>query len=93
MIKIIKMSTGEEIIGDVKTVDDTLCIDQPCVLQIVPSRENPNQPMMAMLPYATYTKDHRINIHPKDAVWVEEPVQEIYNQYSSAFGTGLVVPR
>jgi hypothetical protein len=48
--------------------------------------------MMALLPYAVYTKNHRVNIGSKDIVWEEDPVQELYNQYSSAFGSGLVVP-
>ena len=93
-IKIIKLTSGEEIIGTMKNLNDgdMVQIDKPCVIQIVPSRSDPNQPMMALLPYAVYTKHHRINITPKDIVWEEEPVDELYNQYSSAFGSGLVVP-
>lgn len=93
MIKIIKIITGEEIIGTVKhNNDDTVTVDKPCVLQLVPSRTDPKQPMMALLPYAVYTKNHRVNIGSKDVVWEEDPVEELYNQYSSAFGSGLVVP-
>lgn len=93
-IKIIKINSGEEIIGDVRSTSepDTLTIDQPCVIQVVPSRQDPNQPMIALLPYAVYTKHHRVSIKLKDVVWEEEPVDELYNQYSSAFGSGLVVP-
>ena len=93
MIKIIKIITGEEIIGDIKqNNDDTIQVSSPCVIQVVPSRQDPNQPMLALLPYAVYTKHHRVMISAKDVVWEEEPVQELYNQYSSAFGSGVVLP-
>ena len=94
MIKITKINSGEEIIGDVKTNNDgSVQINEPCVIQVVPSRQDPNQPMIALLPYAVYTKHHRVTLSAKDIVWQEEAVDELYNQYSSAFGSGLMIPQ
>ena len=90
MIKILKLLTGEEIIGDVE-VGELTVISKPCLLQLVPSRSNPEQPMMALVPYAPYSKNHKIKVSREFVVWVEDPVEELYNQYNSIFGTGIVV--
>lgn len=93
MIKILKLSTGEELIGDVSQ-DSGLgvyTVKKPCLLQLIPSRSNSEQPMMALIPYASFTKQHTVNIGESFVIWTEEPVQELYNQYNSVFGSGLVV--
>ena len=93
MIKILKLVTGEELIGDVTNLnDESILIDKPCALQMIQSRNNPDQPAMALIPYAAYTKGHKVEIFSKYIIWTEEPVTELYNQYNSIFGTGLVVP-
>jgi hypothetical protein len=88
MIKIVKLITGEELIADV-TGTDTLTLSKPCVLQMVPSRTNPEQPMMGMFPYASYAEDHTIVVKESSVLWQANPVKELYNQYNSAFGSGL----
>lgn len=88
-IQIVKLITGEEIIGDVTDLAGKLTIKKPCALQLVPSRSNPEQPMMALIPYAPYTEDHAITVMSNSTVWMEKPVKELYNQYNSAFGTGI----
>ena len=92
MIKILKLVTGEEIIGDI-TGDNTVQIDKPCLIQLVPSRANPDQPAMALIPYGLYTKNHRINVPNEMIIWSEEPMEELYNQYNSIFGSGIVVAK
>ena len=89
MIKIVKLITGEELIADVTGGDITLTLSKPCVLQMVPSRQNPDQPMMGMFPYAPYTEDHSIDVDIDKIVWDANPVKELYNQYNSAFGSGI----
>ena len=89
MIKIVKLITGEELIADVTGGDITLTLSKPCVLQMVPSRQNPDQPMMGMFPYAPYTEDHSIDVDVGKIVWDAKPVKELYNQYNSAFGSGI----
>lgn len=92
MIKILKLVTGEELIATVKENNDGLLLDKPCVLQMVPSRADPQQPQMALIPYAAYTVDHAVTVSKSSVVWTEEPVKELYNQYNTIFGSGLVVP-
>jgi phosphosulfolactate synthase (CoM biosynthesis protein A) len=42
-----------------------------------------------MFPYAAYTEDHCINVDINNIVWDAAPVKELYNQYNSAFGSGI----
>lgn len=91
MIKIVKLISGEEVIGEVTETNDSITIKKPCVLQIVPSRTNPEQPAMGLFPYASYVDNHTITLKEQNVVWKEDPVKELYNQYNSIFGNGLVV--
>lgn len=91
MIKIVKLISGEEIIGEILENEEVTTVKKPCVLQIIPSRTNPEQPAMGLFPYASYVKDHTISLKNKDIIWKEDPVKELYNQYNSVFGNGLVV--
>lgn len=92
MIKITKLITGEEIIGEVSDpINSMVTIEKPCMLQLVPSRSNPEQPAMALIPYAGYTEDHKISVSLDKVIWSEKPMKELYNQYNSIFGNGIVV--
>jgi hypothetical protein len=91
MINIVKLVTGEELIGTVDFTSEHIVITNPCMLQVVPSRNNPEQPTMGIFPYASYTKNHKIKISNDFVVWREEPIQELYNQYNTIFGSGLLV--
>lgn len=88
MIKVLKLTTGEEIIGDV-TGGDTVTIKEPCILQMVPSKSNPGAAMMALMPYVAHIKNSILDISLEHIVWEGEPIEELYNQYNSIFGTGI----
>ena len=91
MIKITKLITGEELISDVTPIGTALILEKPCSLQLVPSRSNPEQPSMALIPYAMYTDSHKVTVKQEHVIWSEEPLKELYNQYNSIFGNGIVV--
>jgi len=89
MIEIIKLITGEELIADVDHSNGEVTLNKPCQLQIVPSKSDPSQPMMGMFPYAPYADKHIIDVNIEHVVWTATPVKELYNQYNSAFGSGI----
>lgn len=89
MIKVVKMITGEELIGDVTENDAKINIKQPAIIQLMPSRTDPNQIMVGLIPYAQYTKSHAIEVDVRNVIWSESPVDELYNQYNTMFGTGI----
>jgi len=45
--------------------------------------------MMGMFPYAAYTEDHCIDVDIDKIIWDAKPLKELYNQYNSAFGSGI----
>lgn len=92
MIRVLKLISGEEVVADVTEGGSTYYLEKPCYLQVVPSRTDPQQTMMALIPYASFTKGHKIGVKKEAIVWIEEAVDELYNQYNSVFGSGLVVP-
>lgn len=96
MIKILKLVTGEEIIGDIDEIANQLNqvkLAKPCILQFVPSRSNPEQVSMGLIPYAPYAKDHTVYVDEDAIIWQQEPVDELRNQYNSIFGSGIVVSK
>lgn len=89
MIKVVKFRTGEEIIADVTDTDNKFVLDKPALIQLMPSRSDPNQIMLGLIPYAQYTKHHELSVLKTDIIWSEEPVDDLYNQYNSMYGTGI----
>lgn len=92
-IKVIKLVTGEEVIGDIQTDDgnDKIHVKKPCAVMLVSSKSTPDQHSMALIPYAAYTRDHEIQIYKKAIVWIAELEADVYNQYNRIFGTGVQI--
>lgn len=86
-VQILKMVTGEELIGDVEQ-NGNFTIKKPCFIQIMAGRE-PGQTMMGLVPYAPYVEDHTIVVPREAIIWVANPVKEMYNQYNHVFGSGI----
>lgn len=91
MIKIAKLVTSEEVVGDYTDNGDTYTVKNTCAIAYVPSRDQPGQQGLGLIPYAAYTKDHEITIAKEKVVWIEELVDEVYNQYNKIFGSGIQV--
>ena len=93
MIKIIKLITSEEVVGEMVDEGDKISIKQPCAIMLLASRSTPDQHSMALVPYAGYTKEHKVTINKSAIVWEAEVADELHNQYSMIFGTGIqIVP-
>lgn len=91
MIRIAKFVTSEEVVGDYTDNGDTYTVKNTCAIAYVPSRDQPGQQALGLIPYAAYTKDHEITISKEKVVWIEELVDEVYNQYNNIFGSGIQV--
>ena len=89
MIQVLKLVSGEELVGDISTEGTLVKIKQPCFLQMLPSRSDPTTSMMALVPYAMYLDEHCVTVEAKNILWSGKPVAELYNQYNSAFGSGI----
>lgn len=91
MVLISKIITGEEVIGDVTEMGDSVRIKNPCAIAFVPSRDQPGQQSLGLIPYAAYTKEHAVEIKKEHIVWQESLAQEVYNQYNMVFGSGIQI--
>ena len=87
-VQIVKLITGEEIVGEIEQGDEFI-IKNPCILQMIASRQDPTQPAMTLIPYAFYVEENTIKVGKDFIVWVGNPVKEIYNRYNSIFGSGI----
>lgn len=91
MILVLKIVTGEEVVAEVTENDESFTLKRPAYVQYVPSRTNSDQPMLALAPYAVYVEDYVIEIPKSNIIWKAKPVKEMYNQYNSIFGSGIVL--
>lgn len=91
MIRILKLTTSEEIVGQIEEDDETVTVKQPCAIMLVASRSTPDQHSMALVPYAGYTKDHSVTVAKDKIVWQAELAEEVFNQYNAIFGSGIQI--
>ena len=86
-VEIVRLSTGEEIVAKVTENEDSYTLKSPAIL--IPAGRD-QLAFGQWLPYADIADG--IEINKKYVVFVVEPMTELANQYSSSFGSGIVVP-
>ena len=86
-VQIVRLSTGEEIVAKATENDDSYTLKSPAIL--IPAGRD-QLAFGQWLPYADI--ENGIEINKKYIVFVVEPMTELANQYSSSFGSGIVVP-
>lgn len=91
MIKLLKLITSEEIVGNCTKKGSKIYVDKPCAIMLISSKSTPDQHSMALIPYAAYAKDHKIEIESKQVVWEAELEDDVMNQYSMLFGSGIQI--
>ena len=91
MIKLLKLVTGEEVVGKIEEDGDKIKIVRPCAIMLLGSRSTPDQHQLGLIPYAAYSKNHTIYLDKSKVVWESELDDEVYNQYNSIFGSGIQI--
>lgn len=97
-VQCIKLSSGEEIIGDILSdpKEYVLKIKNPASIHIVPAQNGTMG--VAMMPWLSYAEETLFTI-AKDSIMVLpfQPSVEFLNKYNSMFGSGIqisnVIPR
>jgi hypothetical protein len=85
MIKILKLVTGEELVGDVNRVQSTITISKPFMITMARDPANPSGDMqLALFPYVPYVKDHKLQIDEKSIIWMTEIVDSMVQDYERA---------
>ena len=89
-LRILKLSTGEEIIGDIVEETTKYRIENPCSLGIAHS---PNgQPRLNMMPMLIFSEQKVVDIEKHHVLYNVSVAIEIKNKYNEIYGSGIVVP-
>lgn len=79
-IKIIRLSTGEDVIGDIEEKDDHILVKKSFVL--IPRQMAPGQPVQLMLsPWQPYTDDKEIMVDKTKVITMINPKSDIKRNY------------
>ena len=84
-IKLVKLKSGEELIGDVTVVGDSVTIAHPC--QIMPTQDG-----LGFAPWPPFSKNDNVSIPLDWTICIVEAVEEVVNAWNSKFGSGIVLP-
>lgn len=87
-VKIVRLTSGEELICKVTDNGDDITIKNPAIL--IPTGEG-QLAFGQWLPYADISDG--LTIDKKYTIFMVTPATELGNQYSTSFGSGLVVPQ
>ena len=87
-VKIVRLNSGEEIIGNVENDGEFRIIKKPCI--IIPT----GQGQIGLMPWLGYGEigDEGVKIKESFVAFTFNPSTQLRNEYSQAFGSGLVVP-
>jgi hypothetical protein len=83
-VKIVKMISGEELIGDYD--EKTNVIKNPVVMIPV------NKEQIAFQPWLPYSEDKEFSLKESAINIVANPSTTIINEYNRVYGSGIVVP-
>jgi len=90
---LLRLSTGEEIMGDVTSNNGkVLTVKNPVRIVVVPSKTEPNNPSVAFAPFMQWSDDKELTFNSNHVIVTASPITEFVNQYNGMFG-GIVVPK
>lgn len=91
-LKLLKLISGDEIIGEILSETNIeVIIKNPVRVVVMPSKANPQTPTVGFAPWAEFSEDKQFSIHKAHVIASMKPVQEFINQYNAMFG-GIVAP-
>ena len=88
-VKIVRLTSGEEIVCTCEKNEDTYTIKKPAIL--IPTGKG-TLGLMPWLAYAELSGGNSIEVSEKFVMFVVEPQKDLLNEYNTAFGSGLFVP-
>ena len=92
-IRILKLVTGEEIIGELIGDGGKITIKNPVLVAVMRGKDG--QPNVGFAPFPTYTeevKDATIDFRLEHVVYCYVPAADFRKNYEQIFGLGLILP-
>jgi hypothetical protein len=87
-VMIVKLTSGEDIIGKIETGESYIEIKNPMVLVMRPDAGG--QMKGGMVPFAPFADEDNVRIYPHAIAADYKPSQDLVNEYNRIFG-GIVV--
>jgi hypothetical protein len=84
-IRLVKLKSGEEIIGDVTVISDDVIIANPC--QLIPTQQG-----ISFVPWPPFSKHESVSIKLDWTICITDPVDEARDAWNSKFGSGIILP-
>jgi hypothetical protein len=93
-ILIMKLVTGEEILGEIESESETeYVIENPVGIAIVRGKDG--QPSVGFAPFPLHAEQKTgatVAISKKSVVYSYVPAEDFINNYNQIFGSGIVLP-
>ena len=92
-VKILRLSTGEDVIAKVTNNSDagTVKLKQPFV--IIPHQQGPGKPVQLMMTlYSPYSKNDTVDLKDINIISIVEPKDEILSSYQQNTSSILTTP-
>ena len=93
-IKILKLITGEEVLGEIESQSETeVVIINPVGVAVVRGKDG--QPNVGFAPFPLHAEqktDATVCFSKKNVVYSYVPAEDFINNYNQIFGSGIVLP-
>ena len=92
-VKILRLSTGEDVIAKVTNNSDagTITLKQPFV--IIPHQQGPGKPVQLMMTlYSPYSKNDTVDLKDANIISIVDPKDEILTSYQQNTSSILTTP-
>ena len=81
-VKILRLTTGEDVIADVGENDQGISLNKPFV--IIPQQKGPGQPIQLMMSlYNAFGKSNTVTLQKDKIVFMTDPKDDIKNNYEA----------
>jgi hypothetical protein len=92
-IKVLKLITGEDVLGDAEIALGEWYIKNPVAIQIVRGKDGAPNVGLAPFPlHAPQERDAKFAIPLTSVVYSYVPTEDFINNYNQIFGSGIVLP-
>lgn len=90
-IKLLRMSTGEDLIADLKNWDAAgATVENPCIIYITQNQAGGHN--VGMTRWMPYTANKEFLLDSRFVVTIADPAEDLAKQYDQVFGSGIIVP-
>ena len=92
MIKLIRMRSGEDVVGEVsKENEEFIDVKEPAALMPMSGGANKTV-QMGMVPWQPFSKSKEFTIPRNWIVTISDPSEDIEDNYRRAYGSGIDMP-